>query len=80
MASGGWGESSCRSFEVPSPRVLMSKPPSQSERVITLVVDGKRFTVNPSLFTKYPNTMLGRLERDLDYIEQAGTCKWPYTV
>ena len=65
MASGGWCEYYCESSRIPeahSPRILMSKPPpSQSERVITLVVDGKRFTVNPSLFTKHPNTMLGRL-------------------
>ena len=27
---------------------------------VTLLVDGKRFVVSPSLFTKYPNTMLGR--------------------
>ena len=27
---------------------------------ITLLVDGKRFVVSPNLFTKYPNTMLGR--------------------
>ena len=28
---------------------------------VTVVVDGRRFTVNKALFTKYPNTMLGRL-------------------
>ena len=27
---------------------------------VTLLVDGKRFIVSPALFTKYPNTMLGR--------------------
>ena len=33
--------------------------PRGSEKV-TLLVDGKRFVVNPSVFTKQPNTMLGR--------------------
>ncbi|KAL5491725.1 hypothetical protein EMCRGX_G017076 [Ephydatia muelleri] len=28
---------------------------------VTLLVDAKRFVVNPTLFTKYPNTMLGRM-------------------
>ena len=28
--------------------------------VLTVVVDGRTFTVNRSLFTRYPNTMLGR--------------------
>ena len=28
---------------------------------VVVVVDGRRFTVNKSLFTKHPNTMLGRL-------------------
>ena len=28
--------------------------------VITVVVDNKRFPVNKTLFTRYPNTMLGR--------------------
>ena len=32
---------------------------SRGEKV-TLLVDGKRFSVNPTLFTKQPNTMLGR--------------------
>ena len=27
---------------------------------VTLLVDGKRFNVNPHLFTRHPNTMLGR--------------------
>lgn len=27
---------------------------------ITLLVDSKRFTINPNLLTKHPNTMLGR--------------------
>jgi len=27
---------------------------------ITLVVDGKRFVVDPELFRQHPNTMLGR--------------------
>lgn len=27
---------------------------------VTVLVDGRRFTVNKSLFTKHPNTMLGR--------------------
>ena len=30
---------------------------------ITLLVDGKRFMINPSLIIKHPNTMLGRLVR-----------------
>lgn len=28
---------------------------------VTLLVDGKRFNVNPHLFTRHPNTMLGRM-------------------
>ena len=33
---------------------------SQVNDVMTLIVDGKRFSVSPSLFTRHPNTMLGR--------------------
>ena len=33
---------------------------SQDGDVITVVVDSKRFPVNKTLFTRYPNTMLGR--------------------
>ena len=34
---------------------------SERSDKVTLLVDGKRFNVNPTLFTKQPNTMLGRL-------------------
>lgn len=34
---------------------------SQDCDVITVVVDNKRFPVNKTLFTRYPNTMLGRM-------------------
>ena len=37
----------------------VSTSPKPSEKV-TLNVAGKRFTVNPSLFLKHPETMLGR--------------------
>ena len=35
--------------------------PLDSDAKITLVVDGTRFVVAPSLFTKHPDTMLGRM-------------------
>ena len=38
---------------------ISSSVSSRGEKV-TLLVDGKRFSVNPTLFTKQPNTMLGR--------------------
>ena len=34
--------------------------PFTSEDRITLVVDNIRFVVDPTVFTQYPNTMLGR--------------------
>lgn len=42
--------------------VSTSPKPSASPPVdkVTLLVAGKRFTVSPSLFTKHPETMLGR--------------------
>jgi len=33
---------------------------------ITLLVNGTRFVVSPSIFTKHPNTLLGRLELTID--------------
>lgn len=36
-----------------------SVPPVWGEKVV-LLVDGKRFTMNPKLFMSHPNTMLGR--------------------
>ena len=41
----------------PESTSLQSEP--KNERV-TLVVGGKRFTINPAIFTKHPETMLGR--------------------
>jgi BTB/POZ domain-containing protein 10 len=37
------------------------KGSSHSDRTVTLIVDGKRFSVNPTIFSKHPNTMLGRM-------------------
>jgi len=39
-----------------------SVPPVWGEKVV-LLVDGKRFTMNPKLFMSHPNTMLGRWVR-----------------
>lgn len=33
----------------------------QNDERITLIVDHQRFLIDPSLFTAYPDTMLGRL-------------------
>ena len=40
--------------------VVIETPPSRGGEKVTLLVDGKRFTVNPAIFVKHPNTMLGR--------------------
>lgn len=38
------------------------------ETKLTLVVDGTRFVVSPALFTKHPDTMLGRMfSSDFDF-------------
>lgn len=37
------------------------KKPLDAEDRITLIVDNTTFSINPSLFTAHPNTMLGRM-------------------
>lgn len=61
MAAGG--DSRRLGFFSPSSSTGSSRSTKYSEYggdVVTVLVDGRRFTVNKSLFTKYPNTMLGR--------------------
>lgn len=57
MATGG--RFTDHEYTTSSHHVIVKKEPAM-ERAIVLIVDGKRFTVTPSLFTKQPNTMLGR--------------------
>ena len=49
-------QSSCSS----SSSNIMAPSSYMEEQRITLVVDNTRFVVDPSIFTQYPNTMLGR--------------------
>lgn len=42
--------------------------PGQKDK-ITLIVDETRFVMEPSLFTKHPDTMLGRMFSGVDYVQ-----------
>lgn len=56
---GGGGGRSAVSMAGSSHGHGRSVPPVWGEKVV-LLVDGKRFTMNPKLFMSHPNTMLGR--------------------
>ena len=48
--------------------VTQGAGPIKNDSKLTLVVDGTRFVVAPSLFTRYPDTMLGRMfSSDFDF-------------
>ena len=58
-----------------SPKNQLATSPSNNtvpnEERVTLVVDNTRFVVDPTLFTAYPNTMLGRMfGSSLEYTHQ----------
>ena len=42
------------------PAAPVVRKKGNDDKTITLLVDGKRFSVSPSLFMRHPNTMLGR--------------------
>ena len=65
MATGETRKKNSLSSPAASSRTPKGQDDSRAEPVVVLV-DGRRFTVSKSLFSKYPNTMLGRLA--LDYI------------